>query len=145
MQDFSPHFRRLRDLYAKGSFTEEEEHRLLEALDKNRTFLYFYNLASVAGERNEKDISRRLFNLLKDLIRDVNPELAGKSCYKLALLSETTAEIQGFLEECLELYPEHRAARKLVQEIKKQSGTQLPDICIASDNSTVVSQGLHQS
>ncbi|MBN2319619.1 MAG: glycoside hydrolase family 99-like domain-containing protein [Acidobacteria bacterium] len=116
-------FQRLRDLYSGSKSFNEEEKQLLQALDQKEVFIHLYNMASLAAERQDENAAFRLFLLIGGLMRGVNPDLAGKCHYKLALLSSPAAERKKHLEACLELYPEHRAARKLLYEIKENIAT----------------------
>ncbi len=121
--DLSTIFYQLRNLHAKSRPTADEERHLFKVLDKDRTFLHLYNLASLIEKQNERETARKLFIVLGDLTQEVNPELAGKSFYKLAILSETADERKRHLSNCLRLYPEHQAARKLMHKTDEQPGS----------------------
>jgi hypothetical protein len=71
-------------------------------------------LLEASGRR---ELARDMFGMLSQLLVTMNPDLAGKSCYKLALLSDNIQCETEHLRTCLKLYPSHRAARARLAEL----------------------------
>ncbi len=116
-------FRRLRDLYSGSKPFDPQERQLLRSLDRKGVFINLYNMASLETHSEDKSTAFGLFLIISDLLQGVNAELAGKCRYKLALLSSATAERKKHLEACLEMYPAHTAARRLMSEINEDVAT----------------------
>ena len=86
-------------------------------LNDKATFIQLYNLASLLVASDRRELAREMFTVLSQLVVTVNPDLAGKSSYKLALLSEDIHRETEHLRTCLKLCPSHRAARARLLEL----------------------------
>ncbi|HNX96968.1 MAG TPA: hypothetical protein PKK12_04750, partial [Candidatus Aminicenantes bacterium] len=82
---------------------------LLSRLDHMEYFDILYNTASAQIDLGNVGVAKSLFTAIAELLREQNPELAGKALYKLAMLAE--GERNDLLDSCLNAYPEHGAAR----------------------------------
>jgi hypothetical protein len=89
---------------------------LIRQLHDSAAFVKFYNLASQLQCSGAKEVAAEIFDSLVELLRTLNPELAGKASYKLALLSDDSGRQVACLHNCLKLCPDHKAARKKLTE-----------------------------
>jgi len=100
----------------RGALTPQQRSSMLgvlfRKLDAESFFLGIYNLASLLQWESKDGASRELFEMLAEMTREVNGEIAGKALYKLAQASEDTDEREEYLRRCLRLYPIHEAARR---------------------------------
>jgi hypothetical protein len=118
----------LSDSAGRGRIENRNQYVLTEAVKELlKTYnavpllIQFYNCASDLAEKKRKDQARLLFSLLAEATIQSFPELCGKSHYKLALLAGVRKEALRHLTMCLQLYPDHRAAQKLLGELSKRA------------------------
>ncbi len=83
-------------------------------LNNDAFFVRFYNLASLLQNAGRRELARQMFETAADLVSALDPELAGKARYKLALLSEDGSDQVQSLIACLALFPGHKAARAML-------------------------------
>jgi len=99
-----------KDLPEEGG--QEEWNNLIQGLRALEFPTLLYNVAGYYEQREDLPASRVLYRALTELFEKGDPEIAGKSYYKRALL-EDGGERRELLERCLALYPDHKAALDL--------------------------------
>ena len=103
-----------KDLPEEG--VQEEWNTLIQGLTALEFPTLLYNVAGYYEQREDLPASRALYRVLTELFEKGDPEIAGKSYYKRALLEEG-GEKRELLERCLVLYPDHRAALDLIRSL----------------------------
>lgn len=91
---------------------------LCRQINDDAGFQRLYNLASALEESGQRDPAAKIFETILLLLHKLNPELAGKAGYKLALLSEDLDRRTEHLQSCLTLLPSHKAARAMLTELR---------------------------
>ncbi|MBN1569333.1 MAG: glycoside hydrolase family 99-like domain-containing protein [Acidobacteria bacterium] len=93
-------------------------HLILNKLDASGFFLRLYNLGSLLSRQNNLAIARKAFEITAELSSAIDPQLAGKSYYKLSSFAAKIEEKAEHLEACLQLLPSHQAAQSELNRIK---------------------------
>lgn len=100
-----------------GAGKEELRRELRERLHGRHFFRRLYNLAAWLQGDGQGASAAPLFTFLAQWAAAVEPELAGKACYKLALAAADDAARREWLKRCLALAPDHRAAAALLDTL----------------------------
>lgn len=89
---------------------------IFEKFDDKGVFLSIYNLASYLERNGQSEEASSFFRILLDF-PESNRELSGKAAFKLAGVCQDLGEKKSLLLRCLDLYPAHSAARKMLDNI----------------------------
>jgi hypothetical protein len=104
---------------ATKSFTVEE---ICRSFNETAGFLKLYNLASAMEKSGQRDGAAKIFDAICSVLSHVNPELAGKASYKLAVISEESKLKIQHLRKCLSLCPDHKAAGAMLSQLEQRMG-----------------------
>jgi lipopolysaccharide biosynthesis protein len=97
---------------------QQELQPILSKLDASSFFLRLYNLGSLMFRQNRPEMARKAFEIVADLASAINPQLAGKSHFKLSTIVDSSDEKAKHLEACLRFYPSHQAARSQLDKME---------------------------
>lgn len=108
-------FRHLQAGKVPADLKDEVQRLLGQSLEAKGTLTSMYNLATLLAREGRADEARTLLGQIVELAGPASRELAGKALYKLATFTNDPIEAADLLSRCLQLYPEHRSARALLQ------------------------------
>jgi hypothetical protein len=106
-------------LRPSNSLDANEPAELISQLHNSAAFLKLYNLGSALEKSGRRDEASRIFGTIADVLSILDPELAGKASYRLALLSGDSDRKVEYLRRCVLLYPDHKAGRVMLENLTK--------------------------